>query len=152
VATTALRLARFNALSSSSGGSSKYFLGLPCPAAAAGVSTAVLIFHYFGIAGPVRHYSVLVMVYALSFLMVSNVRYSSFKTVKWFHRHPFSTIVGFVLALVVVAIEPSVTLFVVIFSYIVSGMIVFLFRLMSRRKEKACDNDIVRGDAGNSQR
>lgn len=135
VATTALRLARFNAISSSTGGSGSYFLGLPCPAAAAGVSTAVLIFHFFGIVGPVRHYAVLLLVYGLSFLMVSNVRYNSFKHVKWFHRHPFSTMVGSVLTLVVVAIEPSVTLFVVIFAYIFSGLAAFLLKLVARRRE-----------------
>lgn len=137
VATTALRLARFNALSSVSGGNNKYFLGLPCPAAAAGIASTVLIFHYFGISGPVRSYAVLLLVYCLSFLMVSNVRYCSFKEIKWFHRHPFSSMVGLVLALVIVAIEPSVTLFIVIFIYIVSG---FLYTAVQFKRQKAEKN------------
>jgi CDP-diacylglycerol--serine O-phosphatidyltransferase len=149
VATTALRLARFNAISSSSGGSSKYFLGLPCPAAAATVSTTVLIFHFFGVLGPVRHYSVLILVYMLSFLMVSNVRYTSFKKVEWFNRHPFSAMVGLVLAIVVLAIEPSVTLFVVMFSYIASGLLVLLLRLAVRKKSKVhVENSSEAGETG----
>ena len=46
---------------------------------------------------------ILVMMYVLSFLMVSNVKYISFKKVELFQRHPFHTLVGLVLIFVVIA-------------------------------------------------
>ena len=121
VATTALRLARFNALSHAGTGSSRYFLGLPCPSAAGTVATAVLFSHHIGLAGPVRHVSVLLMVYCLSFLMVSSVRYYSFKEAEWFRRHPFSGLVGLIFAIMIIAVEPSVTLFILAVVYGISG-------------------------------
>lgn len=124
VATTALRLARFNILSQSSNNRTRgYFLGLPCPAAAALVGTSVLLCQHFGVTGPVRHVAVLIMVYSLSFLMVSNVRYHSFKEVRWLQRHPFSGMVALVLAIMVVATEPKVTLFTLAIAYVISGPI-----------------------------
>lgn len=133
VATTALRLARFNTLGLMGKGSSRYFTGLPCPSAAAMVATTVLMFQFMGIMGPVKHNAVLFMVYALSFLMVSNVRYASFKEVPWLHQHPFSSLVAFVLVLVVLAVEPRVTLFGVFFVYVLSGPLLYSYNLVFRR-------------------
>ncbi|MDL1959025.1 MAG: CDP-diacylglycerol--serine O-phosphatidyltransferase [Deltaproteobacteria bacterium] len=134
VATTALRLARFNTLSQSSNSSARgYFLGLPCPSAAAVLATSVLLCQHFGIFGPVRHVAVLIMVYGLSFLMVSSVRYHSFKEVLWLQQHPFSGMVMLVLAIMVVATEPKVTLFVLIVTYVISGPVLMSFRALRPR-------------------
>ncbi len=137
VATTALRLARFNVLSHSGVSSKKYFLGLPCPSAAAMVATSVLIAQHIGINGPVRHFSVLVMIYVLSFLMVSSVRYTSFKEVRWFQRHPFTGVVGLILAIMVLAIQPKVTLFIVMATYVLSGPLLMTFRILFPVKKEA---------------
>jgi len=135
VATTALRLARFNVLShSSNSGTKAYFLGLPCPSAAAAVATSVLLCQHFGIYGPVRHVSVLIMVYCLSFLMVSSVHYHSFKEVRWLQQHPFSGMVALILAIMVVAMEPKVTLFVLTVTYVISGPILMPLRVLRRPK------------------
>ncbi len=140
VATTALRLARFNTLGSSGPGSKHYFTGLPCPSAAAMLATTVLMCQHFGIPGPVRHYGVLVLVYTLSFLMVSNVRYHSFKEMRWFNQHPFRGIIAFLLIMVVIAIEPKVTLFLMFFAYCFSGPLLYSFDLMHlRNKRKVVD-------------
>jgi len=131
VATTALRLARFNTLSQSNNSSARdYFLGLPCPSAAAVLATSVLLCQYFGIFGQVRHVAVLIMVYGLSFLMVSNVRYYSFKEVRWLQQHPFSGMVGLILAIMVVAMEPKVTLFVLIVTYVITGPVLMSFKAL----------------------
>jgi CDP-diacylglycerol--serine O-phosphatidyltransferase len=131
VATTALRLARFNTLSQNSNSSARsYFLGLPCPSAAAVLATSVLLCQHFGIFGPVRHVAVLIMVYGLSFLMVSSVRYHSFKEVLWLQQHPFSGMVVLILAIMIVAMEPKVTLFVLIVTYVISGPVLMSFRAL----------------------
>jgi CDP-diacylglycerol--serine O-phosphatidyltransferase len=134
VATTALRLARFNVLSQSGHvGTKSYFLGLPCPSAAGVVATGVLISQHFGAYGPVRHIAVITMVYCLSFLMVSNVRFASFKEMRWFQQHPFSGMVVLILSIMVIATEPSVTLFVLLMSYVLSGPVSLFVRSLRSR-------------------
>jgi CDP-diacylglycerol--serine O-phosphatidyltransferase len=134
VATTALRLARFNILSQGSNSRERsYFLGLPCPSAAAVLATSVLLCQHLGIFGPVRHVTVLIMVYGLSFLMVSNVRYHSFKEVRWLQQHPFSGMVLLILGIMVVATEPKVTLFVLIVTYVISGPVLMSLRVLRPR-------------------
>ncbi|WP_456432915.1 CDP-diacylglycerol--serine O-phosphatidyltransferase [Thermosulfuriphilus sp.] len=134
VATTALRLARFNI---QSGGSRRYFIGLPSPAAAGMVATTVLFSHYLGTTGPIKHLSVLVMIYLLSYLMVSNIRYYSFKTMGFLQRRPFYTLVAFVLLFIVVATEPQVTLFFLGIAYVLSGPLLLLSRLLRGKEESA---------------
>ncbi len=135
VATTALRLARFNTLGSQGPGSKRFFVGLPCPSAAAMVATSVLICKHFGIVGPINHYSVLIMVYALSFLMISNVRYYSFKNMEWLNKHPFRGLVAVLLTIVIIAIEPKVTLFVLFMLYCISGPLFFPVTYLRVKKE-----------------
>lgn len=118
----ALRLARFNVQISTV--ESKRFNGLPIPAAAALVATTVLMFFYLGRGEEmVKHATVLVLVYALAFLMISNVRYYSFKELNLSQRMPFRLLVGLVFLLVIVAAEPTVALFVLTLGYVVSGPI-----------------------------
>lgn len=78
----ALRLARFNVLAARGDkGSSRFFVGLPIPLAA-GTITALVIAHYkeFGAAtDAATRVPVAVVVALLSFLMVSTVRYRTFK-------------------------------------------------------------------------
>ena len=78
----ALRLARFNVLAQRGDkGSSRFFVGLPIPLAA-GTITALVIAHYkeFGAAtDAATRLPVLAVVALLSFLMVSTVRYRTFK-------------------------------------------------------------------------
>lgn len=132
VATAALRLARFNVQASSS--AKTYFTGLPSPAAAGLVTTTVLFFRWLGLEPPVRHLAILAMVYILSYLMVSNIPYFSFKRISWAERHPFYSLVTFVLILTVVAAEPPLMLFLVFLLYALSGP--FLLALRGWRRER----------------
>jgi CDP-diacylglycerol--serine O-phosphatidyltransferase len=72
----ALRLARFNLLANRHA-SSQFFVGLPIPVAAGGV-IAVVIAHGMSDA-PIPPVPAMVLAVLLSFLMVSNVRYRTFK-------------------------------------------------------------------------
>jgi CDP-diacylglycerol--serine O-phosphatidyltransferase len=78
----ALRLARFNVLAARGDkGSSRFFVGLPIPLAA-GAIVALVIAHYrqFGsTTDAATHAPMAVVVLLLSFLMVSTVRYRTFK-------------------------------------------------------------------------
>ncbi|HEY0880635.1 MAG TPA: CDP-diacylglycerol--serine O-phosphatidyltransferase [Archangium sp.] len=82
----ALRLARFNVLAirSPHGGASSFFVGMPIPFAAAGLVSMVIAFENAR-GGPLpieARYPVLGVVVFLALLMVSTVRYRTFKDVK----------------------------------------------------------------------
>jgi CDP-diacylglycerol--serine O-phosphatidyltransferase len=137
VATTALRLARFNTQPATSGSD---FVGLPCPAAAMMVASTVMFSRFLGATETVRHVSILLLIYILSYLMVSNHRYLSFKQIKIKKEKKFQLVVFMLLALILIATEPPVTFFVVAFAYILSGPLLALHKLLTRKKVKVKNN------------
>lgn len=116
----ALRLARFNVQQGTF--DPRYFNGLPIPAAAVMVASSVAFYHEMGWISQGSTF-ILGMMYVLSFLMVSNVKYISFKKVELFRRHPFHTLVGLVLIFVVVATAPNIMGFLLMAAYVASGPI-----------------------------
>jgi CDP-diacylglycerol--serine O-phosphatidyltransferase len=133
----ALRLARFNVQVNTV--ESKRFVGLPIPAAASMVSATVLFFHHMGLS-PVafRQSAVLVLIYFLAFLMVSNIKYYSFKDPELIKRQPFGFLVVAVLLFVVIAAEPVLMLFLLFVCYVLSGPVGFIVTYPRRRRlEKA---------------
>ena len=83
-----------------------------------------MAFYYeIGEWAPEKHIYILVMIYVLSFLMVSNVKYISFKKVEMFRRHPFHTLVGLVLIFVVIAATPDIMGFIAMVIYVSSGVV-----------------------------
>jgi len=115
----ALRLARFNVQTGTM--DPRYFNGLPIPAAAMVVATCVAFYHEIGIVHPEHPSIILVMMYVLSFLMVSNIKFFSLKKWDLFQRHPFQTLVALVLFFVVVAAKPEIVGFVFMLAYVASG-------------------------------
>ena len=87
-----------------------YFVGLPIPAAATIVATTILFIYQIGGTGSTGYLAVLIMIYVLSFLMVSNIPYPSFKGMKLGERRSFNFLVAVVLLFVLVALEPFVML------------------------------------------
>ena len=135
VATTALRLARFNSAADNED-KGHDFVGLPCPAAAGMIATAVMFCRFLGADETVKHISLLLLVYVLSYLMVSTHRYLSFKQINISREKKFQVLVGMVLLLILLATEPPITLFIVSFIYISSGpsMAVYCFLTHQRKK------------------
>lgn len=94
----AWRLARFN-VQGMAPGSSKYFVGMPTPAAAGVIASLV---HAFRIGGPMPlgplqdwHWSIVwfLLPAALGGLMTSTIRYYSFKDIPWTRKQPSLAIV-----------------------------------------------------------
>ena len=139
VATTSLRLARFN--TQSSGAAKKFFTGLPCPAAGSMIATTILFCSLVGIDGPVRNIVFLLLVYSLSYLMVSSIPYYSFKQPEMNPARKFQIRVAMVLLVIVIASEPQVTLFLMGAVYVLSGPLVKAYSLVSRRKEVLAANE-----------
>lgn len=134
MATTALRLARFNTQTSESGHN---FTGLPCPMAAAMVSTTVMFAHFLGATEDVKHISILLLVYSLSYLMVSTHPYHSFKQTRVTKGRRFQVVVAMMLLMILLATEPPITLFVATLLYVLHGPAIALYKaLQHKNKEK----------------
>lgn len=116
VACGALRLARFNVQTEKVG--SKHFVGLPIPAAAAMVVSTVLLLDDLGYPGPVHHWTVVAMVLALAFLMVSPVPFLSFKEIGFTRLKSFNWLVATLLLLTLIAIRPKFMGFVCFAVYV----------------------------------
>ncbi len=132
VATTALRLARFNSQDTNS--AKNEFTGLPCPAAGGMIASSVMFCSFFEISGTLRNFIVLGTVYGLSYLMVSSVKYQSFKHAQTDRAKKFQVLVGLVLLIMVLATEPQVTLFILGAIYVLSGPLAAGYHLLARGK------------------
>ncbi len=111
----ALRLARFNVQANTV--ESKNFVGLPIPAAACTVAACVLLFYYLGGAGTIRMVSVVILIYALAALMVSNITFYSFKDPALFKRRPFWNLVLAVFIILIIVARPEIMIFVICLIY-----------------------------------
>ncbi|WP_022668234.1 CDP-diacylglycerol--serine O-phosphatidyltransferase [Desulfospira joergensenii] len=118
----ALRLARFNTFASSS----PDFEGLPIPAAAAMNVSFVLLFSRLSISPEPFREVILVMMFGLSFCMVSSFCYKSLKKVSLFKRLTFNKLVGMILVFVAIATEPWILLFGIFLVYVLSGPFISL--------------------------
>jgi len=143
----ALRLARFNVQVNTV--ESRRFVGLPIPAAAGMVASCVLLFYHLGGTGTIKKISVLLLIYVLAYLMVSNHTYNSFKDPELVKRQPFGFLVAAIIFIIVIVAQPEIMLFCIASIYMVSGpigSIIKYFRRGSSGHEKPEDTD-VDGDA-----
>ena len=128
----ALRLARFNTQVGSA--DKRYFQGLPSPAAAGLIAGMIWLGDSQGLPG---HGSIVVFSLPLTVLagvlMVSNIRYHSFKEIDLRGRVRFVTVSIIVLIFVFIAINPPMTLFLVFLCYAASGPIITLLLIRRRR-------------------
>ena len=126
VACAALRLARFNVQIGSV--DKKWFIGLPSPSAAALVAASVWTFHSFDADAFGFKLLMLVVVAAAGVLMVSNIRYYSFKDLDFKKPVPFVVLLAIVLAFVLISVEPSVMLLLLFGTYVASGPVLAVMR------------------------
>ncbi len=133
-ACAALRLARFNV--STAVTNKKFFMGLPSPAAGCGAVSFIFFAKYIpvGIAG-VTAPMALGITLLLGILMVTRVRYYSFKEYAFLRAHPFSSMVTLVLLLALVASQPKLLGFLVALGYVVAGL-VYTFIILPRRNRE----------------
>ncbi|MGR8949581.1 MAG: CDP-diacylglycerol--serine O-phosphatidyltransferase [Gammaproteobacteria bacterium] len=134
-ACAALRLARFNTQASSE--DKRFFQGLPSPAAAAVLAGLV----WFGNELDLRDSSVsLSILIAATFssaaMMVSNIRYYSFKDLDLRDKVPFIAVLFIVFAFFLISLEPAGVLCLLSVGYAVSGPVITLFQIRRRREER----------------
>lgn len=132
VACAALRLARFNVLVNTV--PKRYFQGVPSPLAAATIATAVIFYNELELKVSKDAY-ILGLTLALGSLMISTVRFPSFKEFKVNRENSFGVLAVGILTLVLIAVRPEVTLFVICVLYIVVGVGWDLHRVVFHRKD-----------------
>jgi CDP-diacylglycerol--serine O-phosphatidyltransferase len=153
----ALRLARFNVLAMKESDDhkkpGKYILGLPVPAAAAVLVSLVVANHQLGGSFvDVGQVALALVVVVLSYLMVSRVRFRSFKDLKLSRRTV--TVAGLVLGGAAVAIfrsrVPSAVVFIcLIAAYLALGLLEeVLFYRRRRAEETARPGKPLEADGG----
>ncbi|CDZ76753.1 CDP-diacylglycerol-serine O-phosphatidyltransferase [Legionella massiliensis] len=138
-AAVALRLARFNTQIETS--DKRYFQGLACPPAAAIVSSLV----WFSYQNQLEHFAFTILTAIIAFfvavLMVSNIRYYSFKEIDFKGKVPFLYLLLMVILFVAIAANPSVVLFTGFVIYSLSGPVQTLFILQRMRKQRQQNSD-----------
>jgi CDP-diacylglycerol--serine O-phosphatidyltransferase len=133
-ASAALRLARFNAQVATA--EKSHFRGLPSPSAAAVLAGLVWVGTDLGLDGETLVYPAFVLTIAMGLLMVSNIRYYSFKEVNFRNRVSFVAILLVVLVYAFASIDPPKVLFTVFLVYAISGVVYTLVGIRNRRRAR----------------
>jgi CDP-diacylglycerol--serine O-phosphatidyltransferase len=141
LACAALRLARFNCNTSVIPKS--YFQGLPSPMAAGMIATFVIFHQETGwpseddaLALVDRHRMALFLTFSIASLMVSTLRFPSFKELNWKSKASFGYLMIGVLVMILLAVRPEVTLFLGLSTYVGLSLIWNVWAL-TNKKERA---------------
>lgn len=133
-AAVALRLARFNTQVETA--DKRYFQGLACPPAAATISGFVWLCYQNEWNHLLISIITGIMAVGIAVLMVSNVRYYSFKELDFKGKVPFLHILIIVILFVAIAANPSIVLFFGFLLYALSGPFQTLIALQRVRKQR----------------
>jgi CDP-diacylglycerol--serine O-phosphatidyltransferase len=139
----AVRLARFNVLSMGEAGAptkpGKYIVGLPVPGAAGILISLILANHamagQLGLSGPRYVYVIMGLTLFLAFLMVSTIKFRSFKDLK-LNARSFA-LVAFAVgssAIVSLKTKPAFVLVWLLSFYVLIGLVETVFNLLRRRR------------------
>jgi CDP-diacylglycerol--serine O-phosphatidyltransferase len=135
VAAAALRLARFN-IQSAAGGDKRYFVGMPSPAAAA-IPAATVWAYPYAITDYRAALPALAMVVLPALLMVSTIRFRSFKTIDLQARRSYTVLFLIAVAIMVFATHPRIVLVVMAYSYLSSAFIGMAISRLRHRGHEA---------------
>jgi CDP-diacylglycerol--serine O-phosphatidyltransferase len=130
----ALRLARFNTQVGIA--DKRFFQGLASPSAAALLAGLVWLCDEHGLPGTVLAPLVFLFTVLAALLMVSNIRYYSFKSLDLKGRVPFVTGLMVVLVFVLISLSPPLVLFILFFVYALSGPTLTLIHIRRRREAR----------------
>lgn len=128
----ALRLARFNTQLIKA--DKRYFQGLSITASAGVVAGLVWAAYQSDIDGSSLGLVVAITLVSLAALMVSNIRYHSFKQLDLKGKVPFVAILILVVSFVLIAVDPPHILFLIFTGYALSGPCFTLWNLQKARR------------------
>lgn len=125
----AWRLARFNI---GQAGGSRYFVGLPTPAAAGAIAAIV-----HAMWNPIEDWRKslvwVLLVLLLGFLMASKVRYYNFKGINWGRRRTSLAVVAMALIVAAIFRYSEGTLLIIASAYVLHGLVLEILRKTRRR-------------------
>ncbi|HEY1101067.1 MAG TPA: CDP-diacylglycerol--serine O-phosphatidyltransferase [Myxococcota bacterium] len=132
----AIRLARFNVLAARGVGSSTFFVGLPIPGASSMLITVIMA-QSWGLGTTVEQTtSVLALVVILSYLMVSRIRFRTFKDFRP-RMKTLPIVVAIVVAIVLgfLVFKARLALVIIVGCYVAAGLIEEVLFFKKRRAE-----------------
>jgi CDP-diacylglycerol--serine O-phosphatidyltransferase len=121
VTAAAMRLARFN-IQAAAGGDKRYFVGMPSPAAAA-VPAATVFAYPAGLYDYREALPALAMVLVPALLMVSTIRFRSFKTIDLQSRRPYTVLILIAAGIMLITTHPRFVLVALAYIYLFSAFI-----------------------------
>jgi CDP-diacylglycerol---serine O-phosphatidyltransferase len=133
VSAGAIRLARFNIQATTD---KRYFVGLPIPAAAA-VPAATVYMYPYALNDYVSALPALALMLVPAMLMVSTIRFRSFKTIDLAARRPYKVLLAVAVGFFAIAIYPQWTLVAIAYSYLFSALIGLAMTRLRRRGSPA---------------
>jgi CDP-diacylglycerol--serine O-phosphatidyltransferase len=139
VASAAIRLARFNIQSGTV--DKRYFVGLPSPAAAA-VPASTIFFYPAGFQTAAAALPVLALVIVPGLLMVSNIRFYSFKTVDLQSRRAYPVIALLALGLALVTAH-EIMLVTISYTYLASGIVMWAWSRLRRHSHEGHEDELT---------
>jgi CDP-diacylglycerol--serine O-phosphatidyltransferase len=143
-----LRLARFNVISSrkEEAGPASHFLGLPIPAAAAVIVALVVVHYRIGGEYLIAQGTIAALVVVLAYLMISRVRFRSFKELKLTKRTVGAIFVIAVGSIVIVMrLRASFVFIFLISCYLVLGLTEEIYRYAAERRRKRRERKLAAG-------
>ena len=150
VAAAAVRLARFNIQAGSL--DKRYFVGMPSPAAA-GVLAATVFAYPSGLQTYVEALPVLAMIIAPALLMVSTVRFRSFKGIDLQARRKYPVLLLVALGLALLVAHPELVLVVLAYGYLSATLIeVAWHRLRRRQGHEEREHEVTSKDTAAERR
>jgi CDP-diacylglycerol--serine O-phosphatidyltransferase len=147
---SALRLAKFNVMSQE-GVVHKTFVGLPTPASAGVIMSFVLSYELLDPSGqaltfktipllmrsmPIFFQAMPIVMIVLSFLMVSNVPYWSFKKIKLQSPKAMRLMLMIIVMVLLILVFPQNIFFILFSVYALSGLLLYLSRILSNKSHR----------------
>jgi CDP-diacylglycerol--serine O-phosphatidyltransferase len=133
VTAAAMRLARFN-IQTGTQTDKRYFIGMPSPAAA-GITAATVYAWPYPLVGYAQAIAALGIVLVPAALMVSTIKFRSFKTINFGWTPSYMKIFLVAALIAVVATEPRITLVLMAYTYLLSAFIEWgMTRLRAHRE------------------
>ncbi|MGE5244652.1 MAG: CDP-diacylglycerol--serine O-phosphatidyltransferase [Betaproteobacteria bacterium] len=134
VTAAAMRLARFNIQSAAA--DKRYFVGMPSPAAAA-VPAATVFAYPAGLYDYRAALPALLMVLVPAVLMVSTIRFRSFKTIDLQSRRPYTVLLLIAAGIMLITTHPRFVLVALAYSYLFSAFVGMAITKLRHRGARA---------------
>ena len=139
VTAAAMRLARFNIQAGSV--DKRYFVGMPSPAAAT-VPASTIFAYPSGFQSPIGAIPVLALVLVPAFLMVSTVKFRSFKTFDLQTRRSYTVLLLVAVMIAFISAHPALALVTLSYGYMLSAFVELVWMRQHAKTEPSHPSNV----------